>query len=223
MFGGHSELVPRLPIPNRTVKRLSADDSTDTRVKVGHRQTPLLQPPEYQGAFTCADVTDSKGLIVLLWGRAQTTGQAGCRQAIMPESLISLNLSGSPNAVKEMPTRHLANLTHWDKILPIIYDVIPIGRLMNTQDTQYLQDMLDTAVAALEDVKAKDIVIIDTSGKTSLFARMIVAGGDSTRQVKALANHVAVALKEKATNSWVPKVKRPESGHWWMPGTWWSM
>lgn len=38
MSGGHSEVVPRLPIPNRTVKRLSADDSADTRVKVGHRQ-----------------------------------------------------------------------------------------------------------------------------------------------------------------------------------------
>eukprot|EP01041_Mallomonas_annulata_P024467 gene24467-45230_t len=34
----HSELVPLLPIPNRTVKRLSANDSADTRVKVGHRQ-----------------------------------------------------------------------------------------------------------------------------------------------------------------------------------------
>ena len=34
----HSELVPLLPIPNRTVKRLSADDSADARVKVGHRQ-----------------------------------------------------------------------------------------------------------------------------------------------------------------------------------------
>ena len=34
----HSDLVPLLPIPNRTVKRVSADDSADTRVKVGHRQ-----------------------------------------------------------------------------------------------------------------------------------------------------------------------------------------
>ena len=39
----HSELVPLLPIPNRTVKRLSANDSADTRVKVGHCQaiTPV--------------------------------------------------------------------------------------------------------------------------------------------------------------------------------------
>ncbi len=41
----HSEVVPLLPIPNRTVKRLSADDSADSRVKVGHRQAINLKPP----------------------------------------------------------------------------------------------------------------------------------------------------------------------------------
>jgi hypothetical protein len=42
----HSKVVPLLPIPNRTVKRLSADDSADSRVKVGHRQAliPPLSP-----------------------------------------------------------------------------------------------------------------------------------------------------------------------------------
>ena len=34
----HSEVVPLLPIPNRTVKRFCADDSADSRVKVGHCQ-----------------------------------------------------------------------------------------------------------------------------------------------------------------------------------------
>ena len=32
------DVVPLLPIPNRTVKRVSADDSAGSRVKVGHRQ-----------------------------------------------------------------------------------------------------------------------------------------------------------------------------------------
>ena len=39
----HSELVPLLPIPNRTVKRLCADDSAGSRVKVGHRQALTAQ------------------------------------------------------------------------------------------------------------------------------------------------------------------------------------
>jgi hypothetical protein len=38
----HSKVAPPLPIPNRTVKRLSANDSAATRVKVGQRQTPPL-------------------------------------------------------------------------------------------------------------------------------------------------------------------------------------
>ncbi len=37
----HSKVVPPLPIPNRTVKRLCADDSDLTVVKVGHRQAPI--------------------------------------------------------------------------------------------------------------------------------------------------------------------------------------
>ena len=41
----HSKLVPLLPIPNRTVKRLRADDSADSRVKVGHRQAFILINP----------------------------------------------------------------------------------------------------------------------------------------------------------------------------------
>ncbi|MGF6213521.1 hypothetical protein ABIE32_003406, partial [Comamonas sp. 4034] len=35
-----------LPIPNRTVKRLRADDSADSRVKVGHRQAFIPKPPQ---------------------------------------------------------------------------------------------------------------------------------------------------------------------------------
>ena len=39
----HSDVVPLLPIPNRTVKRVSADDSAGSRVKVGHRQALTAQ------------------------------------------------------------------------------------------------------------------------------------------------------------------------------------
>ena len=41
----HSELVPLLPIPNRKVKRLCADDSAGSRVKVGHRQALMPETP----------------------------------------------------------------------------------------------------------------------------------------------------------------------------------
>ena len=49
----HSKLVPLLPIPNRTVKRLSADDSAGSRVKVGHRQaiTALKTPTQGVGVL----------------------------------------------------------------------------------------------------------------------------------------------------------------------------
>ena len=51
----HSEVVPLLPIPNRTVKRFSADDSADSRVKVGHCQAiKARNAPSNDGAFFLA-------------------------------------------------------------------------------------------------------------------------------------------------------------------------
>ena len=51
-------------------------------------------------------------------------------------------------------------------------------------------------VSALEDVKAKDIQVINTTRLTSLFDRAIVASGDSNRQTRALARHVADKARE---------------------------
>ena len=51
-------------------------------------------------------------------------------------------------------------------------------------------------VTALEDIKAKDILVIDTSRLTSLFERAIIATGDSNRQTRALARHVADKARE---------------------------
>ena len=50
----HSDVVPLLPIPNRTVKRVSADDSAGSRVKVGHRQALKAgkSPSHSTGAFS---------------------------------------------------------------------------------------------------------------------------------------------------------------------------
>jgi hypothetical protein len=53
----HSKSVPPLPIPNRTVKRLRADDSAATSAKVGHRQAVIPQkPPDRKsgGFLLCA-------------------------------------------------------------------------------------------------------------------------------------------------------------------------
>jgi ribosome-associated protein len=51
-------------------------------------------------------------------------------------------------------------------------------------------------IAALEDIKAADITVIDTSKLSSMFDRMVIASANSTRQTKALADNVVVKLKE---------------------------
>ena len=68
------------------------------------------------------------------------------------------------------------------------------------------------AIAALEDVKAKDITSIDVSHLTSLFDRMIIASGDSGRQVRALADNVQEKLK--AAGADILGMEGAEVGEW---------
>ncbi|HSC80212.1 MAG TPA: ribosome silencing factor [Chitinolyticbacter sp.] len=77
---------------------------------------------------------------------------------------------------------------------------------------EYTAQLRDVAVAALEDIKAKYIEILDTEELTDLFECMVVASGDSNRQVRALANNVAVELKAKGFE--VLSTEGEESGEW---------
>ncbi len=67
-------------------------------------------------------------------------------------------------------------------------------------------------VAALEDIKAKDIEIINTSKLTALFDQIVIASADSTRQTKALARNVADKVREAGGD--VISTEGEQSGEW---------
>ena len=56
---------------------------------------------------------------------------------------------------------------------------------------QTVQDCLKVVHAALEDVKAKEVVVLDVSGMSNVADAMVIASGTSTRHIKSLANNVA--------------------------------
>ncbi len=59
------------------------------------------------------------------------------------------------------------------------------------------EDLVKLAVAALEDIKAQDIVTIDVRDKTSITDFMLIATGTSNRHVKSLVDNVLEKVKEK--------------------------
>ncbi len=75
-----------------------------------------------------------------------------------------------------------------------------------------LEAKLKLIVDALEDVKAQDITVLDTSKLTSLFERMVIASGTSNRQTRALADNVRVRMKE--ADQYVGNTEGEETGDW---------
>jgi ribosome-associated protein len=67
-------------------------------------------------------------------------------------------------------------------------------------------------VDALEDVKGRDIVVFNTARLPSMFERVVIASGDSNRQVNALAKHVQERIKELGGR--VYGVEGKSSGEW---------
>ena len=76
-------------------------------------------------------------------------------------------------------------------------------------DIKKLQTLV---VDALEDVKAQEIRIYDTTHLTSLFDRVAIASGTSNRQTKALAASVRDKVKAKGGN--VVSVEGEDTGEW---------
>ena len=76
-------------------------------------------------------------------------------------------------------------------------------------DNRKLQKIV---VSALEDIKGKEIEVINTSKLTSMFDYVVIATGDSNRQVKALARNVQEKVREGGAE--VLSVEGEEAGEW---------
>ena len=76
-------------------------------------------------------------------------------------------------------------------------------------DIKKLQSIV---VNALEDVKAQDIRIFDTSQMTSMFDRIAIASGTSNRQTKALATSVRDSVK--AAGGRIISMEGEGTGEW---------
>src|SRR4051812_1577883 len=67
-------------------------------------------------------------------------------------------------------------------------------------------------VEALEDIKGKDILVYNTARMPSMFERVVIASGDSNRQVKSLADNVQDKIKENGAK--VYGVEGQSAGEW---------
>ncbi len=82
-------------------------------------------------------------------------------------------------------------------------------RIRPLMDIQKLQRLV---IDALEDVKAQDIKVFNTSHITGLFDRVVIASGTSNRQTRSLASSVADAAREN--NLPILAFEGEDTGEW---------
>lgn len=75
-----------------------------------------------------------------------------------------------------------------------------------------LDKLVKAAVAALEDIKGRDIVVLDVRRMTSMFDRVVIASGDSNRQIRALSTHLQEKLKSLGAR--INGVEGERAGDW---------
>ncbi|MGZ5093961.1 MAG: ribosome silencing factor [Burkholderiales bacterium] len=75
-----------------------------------------------------------------------------------------------------------------------------------------LDKLVKATVAALEDIKGRDIVVLDVRKMTSLFDKIVIATADSTRQASSLSRNVQEKLKAQGAK--IHGVEGGQAGEW---------
>jgi len=75
-----------------------------------------------------------------------------------------------------------------------------------------IQKLQRSVIDALEDVKAQDIKVFNTTHLTSLFDRVVIASATSNRQSRALAS--SVADRARALNVDIVATEGEDTGEW---------
>ncbi len=100
-----------------------------------------------------------------------------------------------------------------DELLPAgVLDYIERNRLYRRRNRMDPRKLQRVVVDALDDIKAQDIRVFDTTPQTELFDRVIIATGTSNRQTRALAAHV----RDKAREAGAPvrSLEGADTGEW---------
>ncbi|MEN9864447.1 MAG: ribosome silencing factor [Pseudomonadota bacterium] len=84
--------------------------------------------------------------------------------------------------------------------------------LKQKKTTMNIQQLQALVVDALEDVKAQDIQVFDTTHLSNMFDRLAIASGTSNRQTRALAS--SVHDKVKAAGGQVIGMEGGDTGEW---------
>tara|TARA_R110001583_G_scaffold26850_3_gene96509 strand:+ start:3910 stop:4284 length:375 start_codon:yes stop_codon:yes gene_type:complete len=74
------------------------------------------------------------------------------------------------------------------------------------------EQLIEVVQTALDAIKARDVVLLDVRGKSSVTDYMLIASGSSNRHVKSIADSVAVEAKKVGVTPL--GIEGMETGEW---------
>jgi ribosome-associated protein len=75
-----------------------------------------------------------------------------------------------------------------------------------------LDKLVKATIGALDEIKGRDIVVLDVRKLTALFDKIVIASADSARQAKAMSDNVQEKLKAQGAK--VYGVEGEQVGEW---------
>jgi ribosome-associated protein len=130
--------------------------------------------------------------------------------AIFVQPIVPVDISAT--LIRDRVAREGNAGTKWRGLLPPAVLAYIERHHLYLRGRMRLNKLQQTAVTALEDIKARDITVLDVRKITSIYDSMIIATAESNRQAKALAHHVRDRLKEAGAT--IQGVEGEATGEW---------
>ena len=88
----------------------------------------------------------------------------------------------------------------------------PTPAPVNDGANESIEALHQLVLRSLDDDQAQDVVTINLSGKSNIADHMVIASGRSTRQVAAIATHLAERLKKEGHGN--PRIEGLPAADW---------
>lgn len=177
--------------PRAAAKTKTATDSKARAVKAAVKE--LVAPVKQTSAKTAVVKKAASKAVEANTRKAAPATQEPAKTVVAKKAVAKKAVAKKAVAKKAVAKKSAAKKT---ASKALITGKKPSANGLPVRVKPVVNKLLDAVLKALDDMKAKDVVVLDVRNRTSITDDMVFASGTSTRHVKSLADSVAKAARD---------------------------